>query len=451
VANEVNCKLMNAIKAVELNLDGLVGPTHNYAGLSFGNLASARHGSTISHPRQAALEGLAKMKFMAGLGLRQAVLPPHPRPDFLALRRLGFTGAEAQVIERVAKESPRLLAAVYSASPMWAANAATVSPSADTTDGRVHFTPANLVSQFHRSLEPPVTSSLLRAIFPESAGFAHHEPLPAAPFVGDEGAANHSRLAASHASAGVELFVYGAAGAGETGPIKYPARQTLESSRSIARLHRLDPGRPLFLRQSPVAIDNGAFHNDVVAVANENAMLFHQHAYSEGQDVQRRIREACEFPLHLIEVPENRVPLKDAIETYLFNSQLVTLPDGKMALIAPTECRERDSVRTYVDEMIAADNPVSSAHFLDVRQSMKNGGGPACLRLRVVLTAEELARVHPGVMMTDRLYGELTEWVEKNYRETLAPADLADPKLIAESRDALHELGGILQFGAGIL
>src|SRR3954454_7944681 len=167
-------------RAVEVNFDGLVGPTHNYAGLSQGNLASQRSKHRVSNPRAAALEGLAKMKLLASLGVRQAVLPPHERPDVGALRLLGFGGSDADVLWKARQQDPALLAGCCSASAMWAANAATVSPSADTTDGRVHFTPANLVSQVHRSLEAPTTSTILRAIFPDPDHFAHHPPLPAA-------------------------------------------------------------------------------------------------------------------------------------------------------------------------------------------------------------------------------------------------------------------------------
>jgi succinylarginine dihydrolase len=442
---------MSTPVARELNLDGLVGPTHNYAGLSFGNLASARHGQSVSHPRRAALEGLSKMKFMADLGIPQAVLPPQARPDLGALRRLGFIGGDRAVIERAAREAPRLLAAVYSASSMWAANAATVSPSADTADARVHFTPANLVSQFHRSLEPDMTGRLLRSIFPQQAGFVHHDPLPATPFVGDEGAANHMRLAASHGSKGLEVFAYGNGEAGEgkqATPGRFPARQTLEASRAIARLHGLDVARTVFLRQSAEAIDAGAFHNDVVAVANENMMLYHARAYSNAAEATGHIRDACDRELKLIEVPEERVPLAAAIETYLFNSQIVTLEAGSMALIAPVECQERESVRGYIEELLAAENPIRSAHFLDVRQSMKNGGGPACLRLRVVLSPTELDQVHRGVMLTEELYGVLIKWVERHYRDSLEPGDLADWGLMRESHAALDELTRILGLGS---
>ena len=41
----------------EINFDGLVGPSHNYAGLSIGNLASTRNAGQLSQPRRAALEG----------------------------------------------------------------------------------------------------------------------------------------------------------------------------------------------------------------------------------------------------------------------------------------------------------------------------------------------------------------------------------------------------------
>jgi succinylarginine dihydrolase len=432
--------------AYEVNFDGLVGPTHNYAGLSFGNVASWKHALSVSEPRAAALQGLAKMKFLAGLGLKQGVLPPQPRPDLRILRRLGFSGNDSRVIEQASRSDPRLLAAAYSASSMWAANAATVSASADTADSRVHFAPANLVTQFHRSLEPPYTAAVLKAIFADQGAFAHHDPLPPAPYLGDEGAANHTRLCEAYAKRGIEIFVYGRSGDSEL-PTKFPARQTLEACAAVARLHRLDPSATVFLRQSPRAIDAGAFHNDVVAVGNQNVLLYHAAAYAEPNVATNQIRRAFEGDLHLLEVSEDQVSLQDAIETYLFNSQLVTLPDGTMSLIAPAECRERQNVARCVEELIAADNPIRTVHFLEVRQSMKNGGGPACLRLRVVLTDAQLGLVHPGVMLTDSLHDGLRDSICRNYRESIRSEDLADPKLAVEARDALDELTRILCLG----
>jgi len=436
--------------AYEVNFDGIVGPTHNYAGLSLGNLASQRHGQTVSNPREAALQGLAKMKYLADLGLKQAVLPPQRRPDFAMLRRLGFGGSDPEVLWKASKEAPRLLAAAYSASSMWAANAATVSPSSDTADGRVHFTPANLVTQFHRSIEAPATAALLKAIFPDESAFAHHPPLPASGFLSDEGAANHTRLCADHGSAGVEIFVFGRdASSQAAAPARFPARQTLEASRAVARLHEIDPLRAVFAQQNPAAIDAGAFHNDVVSVGNQNVLLYHASAYVNPAGVIAEIRRALaavtDVALIAIEVPEERVSLKDAISTYLFNSQLVTLPSGKMALIAPIECREHAGVAKFIQSVIESENSIESVHYLDVRQSMRNGGGPACLRLRVVLTESELALVHPGVLLTDTLYAELVAWVNRCYREELRPEDLADPLLAREAWDAMEALSPLLK------
>ena len=403
------------------------------------------------------MQGLAKMKRLADLGLTQAVLPPQERPDVLALRRLGFTGDDARVLETAGREDPVLLAACSSASGMWAANAATVSPSADTQDGRVHFTPANLLTQFHRSLEPQTTAAALKAIFRDESAFCHHDPLPAAPPFSDEGAANHTRLCPSHGSRGLEIFVYGRSDftAGLPAPSRFPARQTREASAAIARLHRLGGEQTMLLQQNPAAIDAGAFHNDVVAVGNLNVMLYHESAFAvsvHGPNPADEIRRAYanatgDKELFLIEVPERQVPLADAVSSYLFNSQLVSLPNGTMALIAPVECQENPTAAAFIGQLTQAGTPIRSAYFVDVRESMRNGGGPACLRLRVALTPTQSDRMNPGVILTETLYDELCLWVKRHYRECLHPDDLADPKLLAESRDALDELTRILRLG----
>ncbi|HZL35257.1 MAG TPA: N-succinylarginine dihydrolase [Tepidisphaeraceae bacterium] len=441
------------IAAQEFNFDGIVGPTHNYAGLSVGNLASQIHRGAVSNPRAAALEGLAKMHALAKLGVGQAVLPPLERPDLPALRRLGFSGSDANIVAQARARAPVLLASCYSASSMWVANAATVSPGADTADGRVHFTPANLVTQFHRSLEPPATARVLRAIFRGERVFAHHAPLPAAAHFGDEGAANHMRLCQTGGSPGIEIFAYGrcAFDSAPNGPKIYPARQTRAASQAVARLHELDPSRTLFVRQNPAAIDAGAFHNDVVAVANENVLFFHAQAFADSAqavgDLRATFTRCCGDEPVLIEVTQDEVPLADAVRSYLFNSQLVTLPQGGMALVCPMQCREIASSRAFLERLGQAGTPIKAVHFVEVRQSMNNGGGPACLRLRVALTEEQRAGVLPGVFLTDALYDALTAWVNRHYRDRLHPDDLADPKLIEESRAALEELTRILGIG----
>ncbi|ORE87304.1 succinylarginine dihydrolase [Oceanococcus atlanticus] len=440
---------MNTATTLEANFDGLVGPTHNYAGLSFGNVASQNNLGSESSPRAAALQGLAKMKAMHDLGLMQGVLPPQQRPDLAALRRLGFAGSDAEVLGEAARTQPRLLGAVSSASSMWVANAATVSPSADTRDGRVHFTPANLVNKFHRSIEVPTTARALQAIFPEGEHFAHHAALPAVDDFGDEGAANHTRLCAEYGEPGLELFVYGKdAGAPEHGPQRYPARHTLQASQAVARLHGLAPQACVFLQQNPAVIDQGVFHNDVIAVGNRNVLFFHEQAFV--QDPRPALAAAWQTasPLHCIEVPSAAVSVEDAVSSYLFNSQLVTLPAGGHALILPQECRDNPAVWAYLQGLLDSDGPIEQFKVFNLTESMRNGGGPACLRLRVVLTPAQQAALNSAALLDETLYARLKAWVERHYRERLHVQDLADPQLHQECCSALDELTGILKLGA---
>ncbi|TMP40500.1 N-succinylarginine dihydrolase [Pseudoalteromonas citrea] len=434
----------------EVNFDGLVGPTHNYAGLSYGNVASLNNADAISNPKEAALQGLVKMKAMHDMGLKQGVFAPHARPDVSALRRLGFTGNDAQVINKAAKESPVLLRTCYSASAMWTANAATVSPSQDTTDGKVHFTSANLNNKFHRSLEPSTTSNLLKAMFNDDEAFAHHTHLPDQPFFGDEGAANHTRLCDEHGAKGLEVFVYGASSLNPqiVGPSKFPARQTLEASEAVARLHKIPNEQRIFIQQNPDVIDQGVFHNDVIAVGNANVLFCHEQAFLDQAHALTQIRQAYTGEkLHIVEVPTHAVSVQDAVTSYLFNSQLVSLADGSMMLVAPEECVKNPKVADYIEFMLGANNPINSVKFFDLRQSMQNGGGPACLRLRVALTHTELSKVNQATLMSEEKFNTLNQWVEKHYRDKLSDHDLADPQLLVETRAALDDLTGILNLG----
>ncbi|PAV26526.1 succinylarginine dihydrolase [Tamilnaduibacter salinus] len=437
--------------AQEANFDGIVGPTHNYAGLSSGNVASQSNRNAVSNPREAALQGLAKMKRLADRGFLQGVLPPHERPHLPTLRHLGFSGSDADVLRQVSQQQPSLLAAVSSASAMWTANAATVSPSADTRDHRVHFTPANLNDKFHRSIEHDVTGRALKAIFTDEAYFAHHHSLPPVSAFGDEGAANHTRLCSQYGEPGVELFVYGRSGfdASAPKPSRYNARQTLEASQAIARMHGLHDGRTVFAQQNPAAIDAGVFHNDVIAVGNGNALFYHEQAFLDEPRLLDDLNAAMpNGDLRTVRVPASDVPMGDAVSSYLFNSQLLTGPDGGMTLLVPGECQETASVKAYLDRLMASDGPITSVEVADLRQSMRNGGGPACLRLRVVLTGDEIAAMHDGILLTDSLYKRLVTWVEGHYRDEITPDDLADPMLLEESRHALDELTGILGLGS---
>ncbi|CAI3796985.1 N-succinylarginine dihydrolase [Rheinheimera sp. MM224] len=440
------------MKFFEANFDGLVGPTHNYAGLSIGNVASLNNAKNTSNPKQAAKQGLQKMKSLSELGLVQGVLAPQERPDVYTLRRLGFTGTDSEVISKAAKQAPAVLKAVCSASSMWTANAATISPSADTADGKIHFTPANLTNKFHRSLEPVTTGRILKAMFSDDKHFAHHQHLPDNDHFGDEGAANHTRLCSDYGTSGVELFVYGryAFDSSKPAPKRFPARHTLEACEAVARLHGLSENGAVMMQQNPDVIDQGVFHNDVIAVGNQNVLFFHEQAFVDTQskldEIRRKFGSAAD--LHFIEVKTSEVSVSEAVKTYLFNTQLVTLPNGDMAIIAPTECRDSDTVSAYLEQLTGRGTPVRQVHYFDVKQSMQNGGGPACLRLRVAMSEAEHQAVNPAVLMSDTLFVRLNQWVDTHYRDEISEADLADPQLLIESRQALDELTKILKLGS---
>jgi succinylarginine dihydrolase len=434
--------------AVEANADGLIGPTHSYAGLSPGNLASDRNRGLASNPKAAVLQGLQKMRLLADLGLPQFVLPPQERPDIPFLRSLGFVGSDARVLEDAWRDAPAFAAAACSASAMWAANAATVTPSADSADGRVHFTPANLVTNLHRSLEHRQTTRALDALFPDPDRFAVHDALPPVAHLADEGAANHVRLCAEHGAPGVNLMVWGReAWEGWTG--LFPARQTREASDAVMRRH--GAGGAVLARQSRDAIAGGTFHNDVVCVGALNVLFHHELAFEDTAATHEAIRRAADgrFEPVFVEVSNADLPLGDAIASYLFNSMLIQVPgQDRLTLVCPTETQENPASRAVTERLIASNGPIGEVRFVDVRQSMRNGGGPACLRLRVVLTEAELAATNPAMRLTPDLHDRLIAWAERHYRDELVARDLADPDLLTESRAALDELTGILELGS---
>ena len=398
----------------EINFDGIVGPSHNYAGLSLGNLAATANAGTVSYPRAAALQGLEKMRANRALGLEQGFLLPLPRPKQTFLEAMG------------APDDPALIAAAWSASSMWTANAATVSPAPDTADGRCHLTAANLATMPHRSLEWPDTARQLRVAFADPRHFTHHEAVPAC--FGDEGAANHMRMAASHDAPGIEIFVYGK-GWVNSGGGAFPARQHDQASRAVARLHALNPDRALFAEQNPAAIAAGAFHNDVVAVANERVLFAHEHAFADPDALYAQIRERLP-EAEIVIVPAAAVSLAEAVKSYLFNAQLVTLPGGAgMALIVPQEAWETPNVRRWLDAMLTGNGSIRQVIPVDVRQSMANGGGPACLRLRVVA---DPATVDPRFLLSERSAATIAAAIARHWPEQIDPGDLGNPALASE-------------------
>ncbi|RPF70906.1 N-succinylarginine dihydrolase [Aurantiacibacter spongiae] len=406
----------------EINFDGIVGPSHNYAGLSLGNLAATKNAGERSFPRAAALQGIAKMRANMAMGMAQGFLLPLPRPDAAWLEQLAVD----------ASTDPALLAGAWSASSMWTANAATVSPAPDTTDGRCHLTVANLVTMPHRTHEWPDTLAQLRVAFADEAHFAVHGPVP--PCFGDEGAANHMRFATSHAEPGAEVFVYGRPGG------RFPARQHIEASRIVARSHGLDPDRALFIEQNPEAIAAGAFHNDVVAVANERVLFAHEQAFADPDPAYDAMRTACPG-LQIVEVPADRIGLEDAISSYLFNAQLLTPPSGEQTLVVPSECQANAAVWAWLQDMLKGNGPIRHVKVVDVRQSMANGGGPACLRLRVVA---DPATVDQRFMLDEAKASAIEAVIAECWPDHIDPTQIGSQELAGTVQEARRRLLGAL-------
>lgn len=430
---------------VELQCDALVGPSHNYAGLSFGNIASEANAKSIAYPKKAALQGLEKMRFIASLGIPQLILPPPPRPHLPLLEQLGFAGPLQEMLALAGEKDPVILASAWSASSMWAANMATVTPAADASDGKLHMTPANLASTLHRQQEAGYSHRLLKRVFGPVAEI--HLPLPASMPMTDEGAANHMRLSADYGAPGVEVFIYGKSmrTPAHQQPQRYPARQTREACEAVARLHHLPPERVVFGRQHPDAIDAGVFHNDVIAMSNGNLLIYHEKAFDQEEALLQEIREKLlPVPLITVRIPQADLSMEEAVQSYLFNSQLLTLPNGEMVIVTPKECEDIPAVRRVLDSLCAnPEVPVTRYFCLDVRESMKNGGGPACLRLRVVLEREALAPLSPW-LWTPELHDRLGRWIETHYPEEISAALLRDAVFATEILRLQRELAGLL-------
>ena len=429
----------------EINFDGLIGPTHNYAGLSQGNLASQKHLNQTSNPKAAALQGLNKMRLIMDQGIPQGFFLPHERPHLMTLRAIGFGGTDEEVINQAVKKNPALLKNVYSASSMWSANAATFSPSIDSNDQKIHITPANLNSMFHRSIEHEFTKTQLELMF---GGVAKvHEPIKNISGYGDEGAANHLRVSAQHLMPGFQIFVYGSSAFEVHQGII--ARQAEEISQAVSIQHQLDPDRVLFLKQNEQAIHSGSFHNDIVSLANEEVFIFHQEAFADRVELERVLHQLKDHVkgFHPIEILSKDISLDDLVSSYLLNSQLITVKNNEMMMLLPEEVQNHDNCMKWLEE-IKSSSPIKRLEFVDIHQSMMNGGGPACLRFKAVVNSDELDKINKKFLLSPEKLINLRALVSKHYRDRINPDDLLDIKLMEESYLFLDELTQLLGIGS---
>jgi len=413
--------------SVEVNFDGLVGPTHNYAGLAHGNVHSVNNKNKPSNPREAALQGLDKMKLLHDLGFKQAIIPPQERPllnDYNDYTNMALNA---------------------SASSMWVANSSTIAPSVDTNNNKLNILTANLNFTHHRRIEAPQTNSILNKIFNDTSKFLVHSPLDSDGTLDDEGAANHTRFCNSYDEEGLHFFVYGRSqNKSEESPTKYPARQTLEASKKVAEILQIK--NVVYAQQSAESIDAGVFHHDVIGVGNKNLYFYHEKALANETETLQNLQDNFKGDLNFLRVNEKDVPLKLAVDSYLFNSQLLEYKDGHL-LLAPIRCRRNALVRKYLQSITGKNKLIKKVRYINLEQSLHNGGGPACLRLRVAMNEHELNCINQSFIFDDKLHLQLRKWVKKYYVTNLIYDDLFVPAFIMKCRCGLQELTEILNIG----
>lgn len=436
-------KLAN--KFTEVIFLGVPGPTHNYGGLSADNMASSTHQGRISRPREAALQVLALARLLMSLGITVGLLPPQLRPHIKELKKR-FPGDDRQTLLQALLQDPLLVESMSSSSAMWVANAATVTPPMDAVDHHLHLTVANLHTNLHRRIEALDTYLTLRQIFALIPHSIVDLPLPAESGWRDEGAANHMRLAPSHHAPGLHVFVYGTDGNPRD---PKTARQNLSASQEIIARHHLEEGAAICVKQNPNVIEQGVFHNDVIAVSNENLLLVHEDAYAMGGAdlayIADSYRERTGQELIVRMVTRSELSVEEAVNTYFFNSQLLTLPDGGMTLIAPAEAQEMYDGKAWAlmeKIVVEKNNPIRGLHSVDLRQSMQNGGGPACLRLRVPMDDAQIAtlRERKRVLLDEAILCNMEDVVSRNYPESLTARQI-DYDLYLRCKEALTAIG----------
>jgi succinylarginine dihydrolase len=421
---------------IEVQIDSLVGLTHHFGAHAHGNLASQSHGGQVSCPQKAALQGLEKMKWVMDQGGPQWVLPPLRRPRLDVLQQLGFWGTNAQQLcANVWQDASHLLKAVSSSSFIWTANLGYVAPRLDTQDGKLHLSISNLNSHFHRQLEAEARFVQLQYIF-QKGDVVIHPPVNYRGFE-DEGAANHTRLEGPE-SGPLHIFVHG----GRHG------RQQLEAQKCWVRQSGLVDDRVLYLEQSQTALEGGVFHNDVIATGHGQHYFIHEKAYTEESLDQLHSVFNAKGDLILLITSQRDLDLSASVSTYLYNSQIIEKPNGHLSLLLPREC-DRPDVQGVLKSWQRV-KPMDE-HFMDLGESMMNGGGPACLRWRCLITEQQFQACHYGVQLTASLFQDLGEWILCHYPEHHRWEDLQASFWWKNEARAFEELSMILDIPEELL
>lgn len=425
-------------------LDALVGPSHHFGGIAFGNKASLAHQHQASNPRKAALESLEKMRLVYECGAKQLIIPPQVRPQLSTFKQLsGTRGFTKTNLDQLFQFAPQFLSALFSTSYMWQANAGIVSAACDAFDGLVHITPANLQSHFHRSEEVVQTAKQFKTLFEPIKKVKIHAPVSMS--FPDEGAANCIRFSSKKAESGLNFWVYSKSQFEHPATL-FPARQSKEALQLIARKHKLK--HVLFAKQSEEAINAGVFHNDVIAMGIGTLLVVHKHAYDNQKkvldDLQEQAMHVLGEPLTIIEVSSRAMCLEEAVKSYVFNSQLIKKANGDIILLAPLTAKKYPSAKRLLAKLLKQSH-IKQVHYVPLEESMNNGGGPACLRLAMNLEKDIIQKIPKSYIFSIKRYHLLVEFVKTHYPDWIVLRHFKDPDFIQELHDIVKKLNNLFK------
>lgn len=328
---------------------------------------------------------------------------------------------------------------------MWMANAGTCSSRTDTLDGKGRIVIANLTASLHRGQESEERHLQLRYLFQDLDQFEVVQALPSVHPLRDEGAANAMRFWNPKNNRGMYVFVFGEGYSQAKNvshpeiarmlPKVHPSRQTALASQLVARRLGIGDTRSLFVQQLPKAIDAGVFHNDVIATSHEDFLLVHECAYVDQPNSLDRMadifRKQCHGTLRTLVITEKELSLSEAVATYLFNSQIVTRKDGSWLMLCPVECQESPTASQVLKRIQREEPRIGAIEFVSLRESMANGGGPACLRLRTYASEQEIDELPARTRIQDESLSFLEGVIASEYPETVQLEDFLDLDLVS--------------------
>ena len=394
-------------------IDTIIGPTYHYGGLALGNTHSLDHKHVVANPKKAALQGLSKMKLLRDHGISQYVLPAYVR-DYKGLVQ-GYYNNQGDFednLKRLYDENLDIFSSFFSASSAWLANAWTMTPSIDSSDGRYHVSPASLNACFHRQLDVKQTIAILTNRLCSKTYITCHHP---SPFF-DEGAANMIRLSAG--GKGLYLFV-----SGSSDTKRFKSRHDKRSWQRLVSQHQLDPDYVIYLTQHPDAIDAGVFHNDVISFGVDDLLVVHENAFVDQPNycdtILERYFSCFGTDLTLIQIPDSILPLKDAVNSYFFNSQLVRKDDNRYLLLVPSRCKGLPVMDYFVSIVAKKWESQLEIMVCDVEESIKNGGGPACLRNSMDVYDDPKLIFDDRYLFTLEKYDDFVRLVNQYYPSSL--------------------------------